>query len=298
MEPPYAPNMTKNLVEFRVREAHDGVSLDEVVCSDHTEWASAVGYPKSVSREATLKMLERNAAILDWYQADAIRRGPAYVAPLQLDDFEGFGGSDMSVVSRCLSHAAIHFLGESIPVECLMSSEVVNREDNVATPSGLSQIQAIILCLGARQLVDRGSDQGVADALSDAGLGIARRTVNKYARLAGPTIETALTSPLLAPTPRFREGLRRALESLEDRRALTNLVLQMRQANVATPARVRRLQAAHSLTQLLAAAGVLPDALCERFSAATRLRQSEIVARVLSALPELVTVAFTDCEDS
>ena len=232
-------------IVYRVARWGDGVVLEDLAVSDHRAWALAVGFSAQLTLEGAVGMMRKNINALLSYQARAVRDGPAFLAPIKLDDIERLGGSDASTVSRVLNGAVVEFDGERFDANFLVSPQAL---DDVA----LSGIQLRAMCVAARGVLGDVSDQKVSDALGRIGVPVARRTVNKYtkdeASVVMPTRHYAVQLEALIASAHDEAGLARLVRTMtehseEQRRQLSEAAapaLQPQVSDAANPALRRR----------------------------------------------------------
>lgn len=196
---------------YRVAPWGDKIMLENISVGDHRAWAVSVGFNTQLTLEAAVGMMRRNMSVLLTYQSRALRDGPAFVAPIKLEDVELLGGSDASTVSRILKGAAIQFEGERFDAGFLVSAKALDDPP-------LSGIQSRALCLMARAVLGEVSDQRVADALGRIGVPLARRTVNKYMKDGASAV---------TPTARFTEQIERLIACARDEAGLAEVASKM-----------------------------------------------------------------------
>lgn len=199
------------MITYRVCDWDEGVALDGIDLPDHSKWALSVGFNAKLSRKASLSMMRKNVNVLLRFQARALRSGPAFVAPLKLEDFEALGGDTAGTVSRVFNGASISYQNEFFDPSYLVSPAAVEG-------LALSGIQVRCCCLVACGLTgDSASDQKVADLLDRAGVRLARRTITKYR--SDPGLPMAVT-----PTARLRDQMHSALALVRDEGELARFV--------------------------------------------------------------------------
>ncbi|MCR8547445.1 RNA polymerase factor sigma-54 [Salipiger sp. P9] len=128
--------------------------------------------------------LLRTAAVLVARQSRFLDRGPAYLAPLTLEDVAAELGVHASTVSRAVSGRMIQMPTRALPLRSFFSRPVSNLPGAVAV-SRDSMMNFVQQVVGEENPKEPLSDDAIVALAQRSGLRIARRTVAKYRSVLG-----------------------------------------------------------------------------------------------------------------
>lgn len=155
----------------------DGTASTEARAARRRALAEARSLAQALERRGDT--LLRTAAVLVARQAHFLDRGPAYLAPLTLEDVAAELGLHASTISRAVSGRMIQTPTRALPLRAFFARAVGSSHDN----DGVSRDSAVQF---VRRAVEREdpenplSDGAIVDLAERSGLRIARRTVTKY----------------------------------------------------------------------------------------------------------------------